>query len=81
MVFLDGNKGYGVGCMGALNSKGSPPPASQAALGPANIVWWYDSQSGGLQPAGAALSPTSYGCPGTNSATGGAISLNSISAT
>jgi type IV pilus assembly protein PilA len=77
-IFLDENKGY---CLGAINSKGSPPPSSQLGLGQANVVWWYDSQSGGLQPADATLSPTSYGCPGTNTASGATFeNLDNISA-
>jgi type IV pilus assembly protein PilA len=73
-VFVNGSKGF---CLGAVQSGGSPLPASQQSLSSLapSIVWWWDSTGGGLQPRDGAISPTSFGCPATNTSSGATLSF------
>jgi len=54
-------------CLAAFNSKGSALPTSQASFQglSSNVIYWWDSQAGGLQPASTPI--TNYsGCPVTS---------------
>jgi type IV pilus assembly protein PilA len=54
-------------CLAAFNSKGSALPTSQASFQglASNVIYWWDSQAGGLQPATTPI--TNYsGCPTTS---------------
>jgi type IV pilus assembly protein PilA len=54
-------------CLAAFNSKGSALPTSQASFQglSSNVIYWWDSQAGGLQPAATPI--TNYsGCPVTS---------------
>jgi type IV pilus assembly protein PilA len=54
-------------CLAAFNSKGSALPTSQASFQglSSNVIYWWDSQAGGLQPASTPI--TNYsGCPITS---------------
>jgi type IV pilus assembly protein PilA len=54
-------------CLAAFNSKGSALPTSQASFQglSSNVIYWWDSQAGGLQPTSAAIVNYS-GCPTTS---------------
>jgi type IV pilus assembly protein PilA len=56
-------KGY---CLGAFNTNGSPLPDSEAAFQSlaSNVIFWWDSQAGGLQPTSTHVVGYS-GCPTT----------------
>jgi type IV pilus assembly protein PilA len=54
-------------CLAAFNSKGSALPTSQASFAglASNVIYWWDSQAGGLQTASTPI--TNYsGCPVTS---------------
>jgi type IV pilus assembly protein PilA len=54
-------------CLAAFNSKGSALPTSQASFQglSSNVIYWWDSQAGGLQPTSTPI--TNYsGCPTTS---------------
>jgi type IV pilus assembly protein PilA len=54
-------------CLAAFNSKGSALPTSQASFQglASNVIYWFDSQAGGLQAASTPI--TNYsGCPTTS---------------
>lgn len=78
-MYVDATKGF---CLGSEQAGGSPLPTNEAALANFNattIVFWYDSQSGGLQPANAPLgSGYNFGCPVTNYSNGSTLSGASI---
>jgi prepilin-type N-terminal cleavage/methylation domain-containing protein len=63
-VFVDKTKGF---CLGSIQNGGSAAPPTETALS-ATVIWWYDSQSGGLQPRNIPIT-ANYGCPGTNPTT------------
>jgi hypothetical protein len=69
-VYVDPGNGY---CLGAFSSGGSPLPPTEAPLATLanNIVYWWDSQAGGLQPGNAPLNASGTGCPTTT--TGAAL--------
>lgn len=57
------DKGF---CLADFNSNGSPLPSSQSSFQglAGNVIYWYDSQAGGLQPTSTTV--TNYsGCPVT----------------
>ena len=47
-----------------------PAPTTEAQLNPGEVIWWWDSQKGGLQPENVSVQGSPYGCPITNSQTG-----------
>ena len=53
-------------CLAAFNTKGSGLPTNQASFQglSSNVIWWWDSQAGGLQKSGAPITGYS-GCPVT----------------
>lgn len=73
-VYVNGDKGV---CLGAMQTGGSPLPATQSGLSgiAPSIVWWYDSAAGGLQPQDINVNGANLGCPATNSASGAALNL------
>lgn len=50
-------------CLAARSTDGTPAPVSQSSLSD-TVIWWWDSQAGGLQPRDAPLSNFT-GCPST----------------
>jgi len=54
-------------CLAAFNTKGSALPTSQASFQglSSNVIYWWDSQAGGLQPTSAPIVNYS-GCPTTS---------------
>jgi type IV pilus assembly protein PilA len=54
-------------CLAAFNSKGSALPSSQASFQglSSNVIYWWDSQAGGLQPTATPITGYS-GCPVTS---------------
>jgi type IV pilus assembly protein PilA len=54
-------------CLAAFNSKGSALPSNEASFTglASNVIYWWDSQAGGLQPASAPIVGYS-GCPVTS---------------
>ena len=54
-------------CLAAFNTKGSALPTNQASFAGLanNVIYWWDSQAGGLQPTSTPI--TNYsGCPVTS---------------
>jgi type IV pilus assembly protein PilA len=82
-IYVDSDKGF---CLASLQAGGSPLPTTQAALAgmASSILWWYDSQAGGLQPRSIPIGltpPYSLGCPSTNASSGASFSLVQIPST
>jgi type IV pilus assembly protein PilA len=73
-VYINSDKGY---CLGAMQTGGSDLPSTESGLtGIApSIVWWYDSEAGGLQSRSINANSANLGCPAVNSSSGASLNL------